>query len=302
VPPAVVRHAVERALAEQRGRPVQVTATMPVSGGCISRCACLETSSGPVFLKWAAADHPPGLFAAEALSLRAIAETGSIRVPEVLRVNDGDDADGPAWLLLEWLEPGTGVPSTWRLLGRQLAAVHRVLGPRHGWPADNFIGTLPQANAAAASWGDFWRDRRLEPQLRRARELGALPAAAARRFDDLLAVVPERLAAAEAEGPSLLHGDLWAGNVHVLSDGGPALIDPSAYHGHREVDLAMAELFGGFDPGFFQAYEEAWPVQRGYRPGRRAIYQLYYLLVHVNLFGVAYLERTLAALETAAAG
>jgi protein-ribulosamine 3-kinase len=301
MPPTVVRHAVERALADQHGRPVRVTGTMPVSGGCISRCACLETSAGPVFLKWAAADHPPGLFAAEAASLHAIGGTGSVRVPEVLRVNDGGAAQAPAWLLLEWLEPGTGVLSTWRLLGRQLAALHRVRGPRYGWAADNFIGTLPQANAAAASWGEFWRDRRLAPQLRRARELGALPRAAARRFDALLAVVPERLAAADAEGPSLLHGDLWAGNVHVLDDGVPALIDPSAYHGHREVDLAMAELFGGFDPGFFQAYEEAWPVQPGYRPGRRAIYQLYYLLVHVNLFGVAYLERTLAALETAAA-
>ena len=119
------------------------------------------------------------------------------------------------------------------------------------------------------------------------------------RFDRLLDGLGERIGVADGEGPSPLHGDLWGGNVHVAAEGPPAVIDPSAYHGHREVDLAMAELFGGFDPGFRDAYEEAWPLEPGYVPVRRAVYQLYYLLVHVNLFGAGYVGGCRRALQEA---
>ncbi len=119
-----------------------------------------------------------------------------------------------------------------------------------------------------------------------------------RRFDDLFDHLDELLAVGNDDGPSLLHGDLWGGNVHMTDDGA-AIIDPSVYHGHREVDLAMAELFGGFGPGFHAAYDRAWPLPPGYDPTRRAIYQLYYLLVHVNLFGGSYLGRTRSTLRTA---
>ncbi len=109
-----------------------------------------------------------------------------------------------------------------------------------------------------------------------------------RAFRRLCAAMPDTLAAGDADGPSLLHGDLWGGNVHVMADGAAALIDPSTYYGHREVDLAMAGLFGGFPHEFFDAYEEAWPLEPGYDNERRDLYQLYYLLVHVNLFGAGY--------------
>lgn len=187
----------------------------------------------------------------------------------------------------------------WERLGTGLASLHRVRAERHGWPSDNVIGSLPQANGWMDEWPAFWRERGLGPQLRLAYDSGWFEPSARRRFDALLDRLDEFLAPAAEDGPSLLHGDLWSGNVHPTADGEAALIDPASYHGHREVDLAMAELFGGFDTTFHDAYREAWPLADGYDEARRAIYQLYYLLVHVNLFGGGYVARTLGALGAA---
>ncbi len=248
------------------------------------------------FLKWGSADLPPGLLAAEAVGLRALASVGALRVPEVVDAG-GEGAD--AWLLLEWLPPGQAGPVTWRRLGRGLAEVHRHRGARFGAGADNYIGPLPQSNVESDDWAGFWRARRLEPQVRMAADGGLLTSGDARRFNALLQRLDAILEPAAVDGPSLLHGDLWRGNVHILEGGEPAVIDPSTYHGHREVDLAMAHLFGGFDPDFTAAYAEAWPLAPGYAPVRRSVYQLYYLLVHVNLFGGGYLAGTRSALATA---
>jgi fructosamine-3-kinase len=260
----------------------------PVGGGCISRTLRLTLADGGrVFLK-IAESHDPALLAAEAASLELLRATGTVRVPAVLAQQDD-------LLLLEWLEPGTGDPAAWAGLGRALAALHRSRGAWGGVP-DNFIGALPQSNAPAEDWASFWAARRLEPQLRLA---GAhLGPEDRRRFAALLPRLPDLLGVGEAEGPSLLHGDLWSGNVHLLASGGAALVDPASCYGHREVDLAMAELFGGFAPAFRAAYEEAWPLAADW-PRRRAVYQLYYLLVHVNLFGSGYLTRTRETLRAA---
>ncbi len=291
--PAAVERAVAAAWAARLGRDVRIAAATAVGGGCISPAVRLESGAGDVaFLKWGVADTPAGLFTAEARGLAALRAAGAVRVPEVLGVGD-DDA---GWLLLEWLEPALPTTGTWEALGRGLAGLHAVRAPRYGAEAENFIGSLPQANGWLNGWAAFWRERRLEPQLRRAYAAGAFGSADRRRFDRLLDALPDRLADAEGDGASLLHGDLWSGNVHVTSGGTAALVDPSAYHGHREVDLAMSELFGGFDAAFYHAYAEAWPLLPGYDPVRRAIYQLYYLLVHVNLFGGGYVRGTLAAL------
>ncbi len=203
------------------------------------------------------------------------------------------------WRWSGWSPPAARRTSRERL-GRGLAALHRAgRADGWGWMEDNFIGPLPQANAPAASWAEFWRTRRLEPQLELARRGGRMPGKAA-EWDRLMDRLPELLAPAEADGPSLLHGDLWGGNV-LAAPGGPAIIDPAVYRGHREADLAMTELFGGFGDGFRAAYREAWPLQPGY-PARRAVYQLWYLLIHVNLFGGGYGARTAAVLREALAG
>jgi len=290
--PAPVRAAVERELTRLDGRDTQVSRVRAVGGGCISPGARIETEQGDRhFVKWAMpGDAPASLFTEEARSLRALNETAAVRVPQVR-------AAGEQWLLLEWLEPGAPRAGTWAALGRALAALHGTKADAFGWVADNFIGTLPQPNSQSARWWTFWAERRLLPQFTRARQRAFFDGGDQRAFDRLVGRLEELLEPADADGPSLLHGDLWGGNVHVTESGDAALIDPSSYHGHREVDLAMAELFGGFGAPFFDAYREAWPLAPGYDQARRELYQLYYVLVHVNLFGAAYVAGTRRVLQ-----
>lgn len=261
----------------------------PVPGGCVSDALRVTTDGGPVFLK-----HDPrapaGMFEVEADALRALAEPDTmLRVPAVL-------GHGERWLALEWLEPGRASAGADDRLGHGLARLHSTRSDRWGWHRQGYIGPLPQQNHPSDDWPEFWRASRLEPQLRRARDAGA----AVGPEDDwarLFAELPNALPAAEGDGASLLHGDLWSGNTFVTAAGDAALVDPATYFGHREVDLAMADLFGGFGPRFRAAYTEAWPLSPGYPEVRRGIYQLYYLLVHVNLFGGGYAARTRGVLN-----
>ena len=284
---------VEQALETWSGGPRRLAQLDPVGGGCVNSAARVTTDQGETwFLKWNARS-PRNMFEAEADGLRALAAVRALRVPAVLAVGNGDGA--PPWLLLEYVAEGRAGPDYTAALAAGLAALHRTARGGWGWECDNFIGSLPQQNPAAATWGDLWRDARLEPQLERAYRQGHF--AGQRRA--LLERVIERtrglLGEVEDEGPSLLHGDLWSGNVYPDGEGRPVLIDPAVYRGHREVDLAMTELFGGFASGWPGAYEDAWPVAEGYRAFRRPLYQLYYLLVHVNLFGASYEAGCLAA-------
>jgi fructosamine-3-kinase len=204
---------------------------------------------------------------------------------------------GERWLALEWLASGPRTPETFADLGRAVATMHRSAAASCDGDAPNIIGSLPPSNRRTAAWPAVWRDERIVPQLERAG--GAFGRDHRRRFDAWLNRLDDVLADAAEDGPSLLHGDLWSGNVHVLEDGAAALIDPSSYYGHREVDLAMAELFGGFGAEFLAGYEAVWPLRPGYRERRRGAYQLYYLLVHVNLFGGSYVAGALSALGAA---
>jgi fructosamine-3-kinase len=292
----VAARALELALAPRFG-PVTLAEARPVGGGCISTTLRVRLHDGrPVFVKLAPPE-PPGdaLLQAEAEALARLRSAGGVRVPEVLACGEG-------WLALEWLEPGPAAPGAWERLGSGLARLHRQGGAAaegYGWPHDNFIGSLPQANGAGPDWATFWRARRLEPQLARARAAGLLGPAEVAAFQPVLEQLPHVLAPAEEDGPALLHGDLWNGNVHMLASGEPAIIDPAAYFGHREVDLAMAALFGGFHPSFYRAYRDTWPLREEGLEQRRACYQLYYLLVHVNLFGRGYVAGTMETLRRA---
>ena len=293
LPPAVLAE-VRAHLARAGGDDPEIRSARPVGGGCISPCARIEVGGQAYFLKWGSAATPPDFFLEEARSLAALEASGAIRVPAVRGAAGG-------WLLLEWLEPGTPAGDAWAGLGRSLATLHRPTDEPFGWPASNYIGTLPQSNEQCERWGAFWRERRLAPQLERAYASGFFAGPERRRFERLLVRLDALLAEGDADGASLLHGDLWSGNIHFTTGGMAALIDPSSYHGHREVDLAMAELFGGFETPFFAAYAEAFPLQPGYFELRRPIYQLYYQLVHVNLFGRGYVAGTLGSLEAAEA-
>jgi len=277
--------------------PISVSSVTSVGGGCISTTLRVRLTDGAsVFVKLAPPE-PPGtaLLEAEAVSLERLRAVGEVRVPEVL-------ARGEEWLALEWLEPGAAGVEAWERLGAGLASLHRKGGTEtgyFGWPSDNFIGSLPQANEPIASWARFWRERRLEPQLAWAEAAGLLSTSERAAFEPLLERLPALLELAQGEGPALLHGDLWSGNVHMTASGEPAIIDPASYYGHREVDLAMSALFGGFHPAFYSAYDITWPLSRPGLAKRRAVYQLYYLLVHVNLFGRGYMAGTMETLRRA---
>ena len=243
----------------------------PLAGGDVNRAALVRRHGELFFLKWNE-DPPPGLFSCEAAGLEALRATKAIGVPEVVD-------HGESHLLLEYLPPS---PMDGKDLGRALVALHRApQQARYGFDHDNYLATLPQDNTPDRDWARFWADRRLAPLLPR------LPASLRPGLEAMLLRLSELLPAAPPA--SLLHGDLWSGNV-MGSEGRSFLVDPAVAVGDREVDLAMAALFGGFPHGFEQAVTRAWPLEPGWRE-RRPLYQLYYLLVHVILFGGGYVHQ-----------
>jgi fructosamine-3-kinase len=230
------------------------------------------------------------MFQAEARGLAWLESANALAIPDVLAVG-GDD--GPAFLALELVEPGPRRPRFDEELGRGLAALHGAAPRTFGLDHDNFIGSLPQSNRPSARWADFYRSERLGAQLALAVARGRASSGMQRGFERLFARLDALLG--PEEPPARLHGDLWGGNLHVTAAGAPCLIDPAAYGGHREIDLAMMRLFGGFSERVFAAYAEAHPLSPGHAE-RVALYQLYPLMVHVNLFGGGYarsVERTL---------
>lgn len=258
-----------------------------LSGGDINEAFRLTLADGRRVFAKINGRAPTGFFEAEASGLRWLAEAAALHVPGVLCAAS-PDAEGAAFLVLEWLEPAPRRADFDERLGQGLAALHRAGAPHFGLDRDNFIALLPQHNSSTPSWPEFWRERRLSPLLARARALGLTDAALERDMERLLARLEQWLGAAEP--PARLHGDLWGGNLHVGSRGEPVLIDPAVYAGQREVDLAMMRLFGGFGERVFAAYAESYPLLPGHAE-RLALYQLYPLLVHLCSFGAGYLAQ-----------
>ncbi len=274
-------------LAEALG--ARVSSVAPLAGGDINEAYRIELADGRRLFMKTNRRAPADMFEAEAEGLRWLAEAGALRVPEVVAV-------AAEFLVLEHLEAAEPVADFEERVGRGLAALHRAGSDGFGLHRDNFIGRLAQVNTRESDWAEFYRSHRLQPQLRMARDAGLVSPACAGAFERLL-VRMESFVGVD-EPPARLHGDLWGGNLHRDEAGSPVLIDPAVYGGHREVDLAMMRLFGGFSPRCFAAYAEAWPLSAGHEE-RVALYQLYPLLVHVNLFGGGYsasVERALSRL------
>ena len=230
------------------------------------------------------------MFEAEAEGLAELKKAGAIRVPEVYDV--GTDADG-AYIEMERLEFERGGERDAATLGAGLAALHRHTADVHGWHRDNTIGPTPQYNRQTRDWVEFFRTHRLQFQLDLAARKGY-----SGELQDLGNRLAERLGElfeAYDPVPSLLHGDLWAGNWGV-ADGVPVIFDPAVYYGDRETDIAMTRLFGGFGGAFYRAYERAWPLAPG-STERLELYKLYHVLNHLNLFGAGYLNQALAILR-----
>jgi fructosamine-3-kinase len=177
---------------------------------------------------------------------------------------------------------GTARPGAWESMGQQLARMHRCTSDKHGWPHDNWIGSMPQINTAVPDWIEFYTKSRLQPQVEWARQKHL----SLKDVDHLIKALPE-LYNQYNPAPSLLHGDLWAGNAGFLSDGTPAVFDPASYHGDREADLAMTEMFGGYPREFYKGYNAEWPLDPGYQT-RKHLHLLYHTLNHYNLFGGGY--------------
>jgi fructosamine-3-kinase len=250
-----------------------------VSGGCINQGYALTGNGATYFVKINQASQVE-MFVAEALGLKQIQTTQTIRVPQPICWGMADRA---SYLVLEWLEFGRGTTQSWEEMGRKLAAMHQAGGSDHfGWERNNTIGSTPQINHWTDNWAHFFAQERIGYQLRLAGRRGG-------NFLDeeqVVAVVLEALADREPQ-PSLVHGDLWSGNVAVTTAGEPVILDPATYYGDREVDLAMTELFGGFPAAFYRGYNQAFPLDEGYQQ-RKTIYNLYHVLNHFNLFGGGY--------------
>ena len=261
----------------------------PISGGDIGQSHRVELESQQRIFVKVYPDGLPGIARAEARGLAWLAEVDALRIPETL-------ATGENWLALEWIEASRPAGDFDERLGAGLARLHAAGADRFGFDDDNWIGRLPQTNSQSDDWAGFYGDCRLRPLRRLAAQNGTLPCELGIRLDRLIEELPEYTGPKET--PARLHGDLWSGNLMVDETGSPCLIDPAVYGGHREMDLAMMKLFGGFDRETFRAYEAAFPLAPG-ADSRQALYQIYPLLVHVCLFGRSYLDQLARALEAA---
>lgn len=291
-------------------------ARRPVGGSDLNRVYRLTLSDGSEFFAKTNASSLLPMYEAEAEGLAAMRATGTIGVTDVLAiglepVEFGQDS---AFLLLRWLDAGSKCANFWETFAEELAAMHTAdtsfvfsgkdgasssdstaqAAPCYGFPIDNYIGSTPQINTPKDSWVDFFRECRLHPQVRMAYDGGYLERSAMRQADSVMEQLESLLP--EPDHPSLLHGDLWGGNFMTGPDGKAWLIDPATYVGHREADLAMTELFGGFAPAFYSAYRQIANVDPEY-DDRRDLYNLYHLLNHVNLFGYSYVGSVLRTLD-----
>ena len=258
---------------------VKIVHSEHVSGGDINAARKLVTRSGTsYFIKYRSAPDARTNLEAEAAGLEAIGNSGAIAAPEVLFCSS---VDGTAFLVMPYLASSQPQKQDWETLGRGLAALHKSTAPQFGWPQNNFIGALPQSNQHHEDWATFYARERLLPQMEQAKPLldPRLYGRGLKVIDKLPELVPREI-------PALIHGDLWGGNKLFTKDG-PVLIDPAACHASREMDIAMSMLFGGFASAFYDAYTEAFPLEAGWEE-RMSLYQLYYLLVHVNIFGRSY--------------
>jgi protein-ribulosamine 3-kinase len=276
-----LRNAVARAITQTTGKVFRATERRSVHGGDINIAEILEGDGQRYFVKSNDAARL-GMFEAESEGLIEITNSMSVRVPQP--VCSGTH-DGQAYLVLEYLDIGHGTGISEKLLGLQLASMHRTTRNEFGWRRNNTIGSTAQINTAEHDWITFYREHRLRIQLELAAQngLGGSVLQSGKQLHEKLPV----FFASYKPLPSLLHGDLWGGNHAALRDGTPVIFDPAVYYGDREADIAMTEMFGGFGPEFYAAYNESWPLDAGYRV-RKNLYNLYHVLNHFNLFGGGY--------------
>ncbi len=263
---------------------VDIISFHPVSGGDINDVYCLKSSDGAYLIKINNSRNFPEMFKREAEGLAAIGATQTIAVPEA--IFDGEVGD-ESFLLIQCIDTGQSTTNSSRALGQHLAQMHRHTADRFGFATDNYMGSLHQSNNYHNTWTNFFIEERLQPMVKMAVDKNELSKADAHRFEILYKKLPDLF---DEEPASLIHGDLWSGNYLISIDGKPYLIDPAVSYANREFDIAMTTLFGGFDNAFYEAYHVEFPLQHGWQQ-RLKLWNLYPLLIHVNLFGGSYAQQ-----------
>lgn len=284
--PDELKKSVELTLTTQFEKPVEISEIRSIGGGCINEAFSLKTNTGKYFIKYNSATEFPGMFKKEAAGLKILADTKTLEIPEIIATGE---AGKNSYLLLQYIENSTSRPNFWIDFGTKLADLHRKTNNLFGLDHDNYIGSLVQKNKLHSDFISFFISERIEPQLKNARNKGAFSLSEMHYFESLFNTLHNII---PVEKPALIHGDLWSGNFMVNTNGLACLIDPAVYYGHREADIAMTQLFGGFYPEFYHAYNHAWPMEKDWQK-RIDIFNLYPLLVHVNLFGGSYARQVL---------
>ncbi len=261
--------------------PLQIESSQPKSGGSINDAFELKTSNGQYLLKVNHASRYPGMFEKEVNGLILLRHSESIDIPRPLFTGIIEDR---SFIVMELIKPSGQSKEFWKMFGQGLARMHQISHDLFGFYEDNYIGSLEQSNLQHETWAEFFIQERLEPLLMKARDLGEMDSESVRRFDKLFHSIDSFF---PVEKPSLLHGDLWSGNYMSNEKGEPVIFDPAVYYGHREMDIAMSRLFGGFSTEFYSSYNDSFPLEKAWEE-RLEICNLYPLLVHVILFGGGY--------------
>jgi protein-ribulosamine 3-kinase len=268
----------------------KITNTHPVSGGSINKVYGIETANRKYLLKFNSKSKYRDMFACEVKGLKAIRSTKTILTPDVIFTGELHD---DTFLILEWIESRRPTAAASALLGKQLAQMHKQTAKSFGFDSDNYMGSLRQSNKRHATWTSFYVNERLMPMVKIAVDQQVLTAGDVKDFESLYNKLANLFG---EELPSLIHGDLWAGNYLISIAEKPFLIDPAVSYGNREFDIAMTTLFGGFVPEFYAAYEDEFPLNSGWQQ-RVDLWNLYPLLLHLNLFGTGYLQQVRNAVK-----
>lgn len=281
--PRGIKQEAEKVLNDYYGTPTAIDSCSSMGGGSINAAYRLKTTEEDVFLKYNDVHRYPDMFEKEAAGLSIMRKTRTVYVPEVIGTGK---TRNHAFIIMEFIHCGTRREGFWDDFGTKLAAMHRHKNKTFGLDHDNYMGSLVQSNKLHSNWYDFFILERLEPQLRLARNNGYMNKGHTEQFQklykELINIIPE-------EKPALVHGDLYSGNYLITDSGTPCIMDPAIAYNHREVDIAMSTLFGLFNDRFYSSYNQAFPMEPEWER-RLDIYNLYPLMVHVNLFGMAYLS------------
>lgn len=277
-------------LLSKKGLNANINSITPLGGGSINNAFKVKTQEGDYFLKYNYASKYPGMFESEAKGLELLRKSDAIFIPEII---GHLTTEKYSFLVFEYVKEAGRKPDFWEDFGRRLARLHQNQNNSFGLDHDNYIGSLHQYNQWENSWQEFFVLQRLEPQMRMATDKGMVRTDLRKKFEAFFKAIPEIFPSEEA---CLIHGDLWNGNYLVNTLGEACLIDPAVYYGHREMDLGMSKLFGGFSEGFYHAYTAHFPLEKDWE--KRIDYcNLYPLLVHVNLFGAGYLSSVESSLR-----